>query len=632
MARRQRRRRQERRRKHGDPAWTTKRSVMTGAGFTAGAVLGMSGVAHATDFTVTNLSDGADPGPAGSLRKAITDANTNPGPDNILFSASLSGRILLTEASIPITDALTINGPGADVLAVDAYYGLGRIFTINPTTQGDPVSISGLTLAYGHPVGSGGAIFNQDAKLTVADSLLYANSSGSAATGVGGGAIADAADYASGAQTTIVNSTVVGNSAAYGAGGGVASAAQLGTIRNSTIAGNTAATFGGGLLSANGGLLQDSTVAGNYAYGSGGGIDEFGSGTPHTTIENSLIGDNDADDSGPDLFGGVEFDAQFSLVENPGTATVNSTVMDSNLLGSDPRLPGYLTFSGGTTPTLLPAYDSPVIDQGMTAGGVTTDQRGLTRPFDLSFTNSAATGADGADMGAVELTVNETTPADLGVSMTDTPDPVTVGDPLNYAFHVANTGPEDATNVVLSELIPNHVSLSSLSGNCAVTGTDPDYGTYIDCNLGDLASGASATQDFTVTPQSDAASAGYITAYAAVSGDQVDPNTYNNFDYAGTVVQNPSVPPPPAPTPPTTTPQGTSKAAAIKRCKKKFRHNARKRKKCIKRAKRQAAASVYRRWASAPPVHPFTKRPRPKGIHALPTRSRLSRLTHGPGD
>ena len=626
MAKRQRRRRQERRRRHSRQSGVPLRtSVVTGASLTAGALLGMGGVAHATDFTVTNLSDGPAPGPDGSLRKAIADANANSGPDNIIFDSSLSGTISLNQASIQITEALTINGPGPDVLVIDAYNGLGRIFTIDPVTAGEPVSISGLTMAYGHPVGSGGAVFNQDAKLTVADSLLYANASGSSATGVGGGAIADNAGYASGAETTIVNSTVVGNSAAYGAGGGVASSAQLGTIRNSTIAGNTAATFGGGLLSANGGLLQDSTVAGNYAYGSGGGIDEFGSGTPHVTIENSLIGDNGADDSGPDLFGGVEFDTQFSLVENTGTATVNSTVADSNLLGTDPRLPDFLTFSGGTTPTLLPAYDSPVIDQGKTAAGVTTDQRGLTRPFDLpDFTNATATGADAADMGAVELTVNETTPTDLNVSVTDSPDPVTVGDPLNYAFHVQNNGPEDATDVVLHEAIPNHVSLSTLTGDCIVTATDPLYGTYIDCYLGDLASGASRTRNFTVTPQSAAASAGYITAYAAVSGDQVDPNTYDNFSYADTVVQNPPAPQQP---PTITPPPGKSKvAAAVKRCKKKFRHNKKKRKKCIKRARGRASASVLKRWTSAPPVHPFTERPRPRGIKPLSLNSRLNRL------
>jgi uncharacterized repeat protein (TIGR01451 family) len=231
-------------------------------------------------------------------------------------------------------------------------------------------------------------------------------------------------------------------------------------------------------------------------------------------------------------------------------------------------------------------------------------------------------------MGAVEMTTNETTPADLNVSVTDSPDPVTVGDPLNYAFHVQNNGPEDATGVVLTELIPTHVSLSTLSGDCAVTGTDPLYGTYIDCDLGDLASGGSSTRNFTVTPQSDAASAPYITAYAAVSGDQADPNTYNNFSYTDTVVQKPPSPQqPPTVTPP---PPGKSNvAAAVKRCKKKFRHNAKKRKKCIKRARGRAASSVERRWTTAQPVHPFTERPRPRGIRPLALNSRLNRLNDG---
>ncbi len=627
MAKRQRRRREERRRRHASRSGLTLRtSVLTGAGLTAGAVLGTGGVANAADFTVTNLSDGPSPGPAGSLRKAITDANANPGLDNVVFDSSLSGAVYLAYGALEITQELTVQGPGAGTLRIDGYFNYSRLITVDPDVAGDPVTISGLSLAYGF-AGRGGAISNLGSKLTVADDLIYANAADS--PGIGGGAVYDSGEYASGAETLILNSTIVGNVATNGAGGGIGSSAQLGTIRNSTIAGNTAATNGGGLLSANGGTLQDSTVAGNYAYGSGGGIDESGSGTPHVTLENSLVGDNAAGTGGQDLFGTVQFDAQFSLLENTSGVTVNPTVANSNITGADAALPSYLSFTGGPTPTLLPAYNSPVIDQGLTAGGVSTDQRGLPRPFDLpSFTNSTAAGADGADMGAVEMTTNETTPADLNVSVTDSPDPVTVGDPLNYAFHVQNNGPEDATGVVLTELIPTHVSLSTLSGDCAVTGTDPLYGTYIDCDLGDLASGGSSTRNFTVTPQSDAASAPYITAYAAVSGDQADPNTYNNFSYTDTVVQKPPSPQqPPTVTPP---PPGKSNvAAAVKRCKKKFRHNAKKRKKCIKRARGRAASSVERRWTTAQPVHPFTERPRPRGIRPLALNSRLNRLNDG---
>ena len=52
---------------------------------------------------------------------------------------------------------------------------------------------------------------------------------------------------------------------------------------------------------------------------------------------------------------------------------------------------------------MAPALGSPAIDQGRSFG-LTADQRGIVRPIDLpSIPNSAAAGADGSDVGAVEL-------------------------------------------------------------------------------------------------------------------------------------------------------------------------------------------------------------------------------------
>src|SRR5262245_41737675 len=65
-------------------------------------------------FTVLDL---ADSGP-GSLRQAVLDANGNPGADQIGFAPELSGTIALTNGQLNITDDLTIDGPGADRLAV----------------------------------------------------------------------------------------------------------------------------------------------------------------------------------------------------------------------------------------------------------------------------------------------------------------------------------------------------------------------------------------------------------------------------------------------------------------------------------------------------------------------------------
>src|SRR5262245_11197285 len=63
-------------------------------------------------FTVANLQDSG----AGSLRQAVLDANALAGADTINFE--VTGTITLTTGELLSTDALTINGPGASLLAI----------------------------------------------------------------------------------------------------------------------------------------------------------------------------------------------------------------------------------------------------------------------------------------------------------------------------------------------------------------------------------------------------------------------------------------------------------------------------------------------------------------------------------
>ena len=118
----------------------------------------------AATFTVTNLDDG---GP-GSLRDAIAQANSNAGPDTVNFA--VNGTIVLTSGAIPITEALTITGPGAAQLLIDGNAN-NRIFLIQeasplgcPALTGPSdylVTISGVTLQNAHrnTDNSAGAIF-----------------------------------------------------------------------------------------------------------------------------------------------------------------------------------------------------------------------------------------------------------------------------------------------------------------------------------------------------------------------------------------------------------------------------------------------------------------------------------------
>ena len=48
-------------------------------------------------------------------------------------------------------------------------------------------------------------------------------------------------------------------------------------------------------------------------------------------------------------------------------------------------------------------------------------------------------------------------PVDLVISKSDSPDPVTAGEQLNYTVRVRNDGSEQATNVVVSDELPTGV-------------------------------------------------------------------------------------------------------------------------------------------------------------------------------
>jgi hypothetical protein len=104
--------------------------------------------------------------------------------------------------------------------------------------------------------------------------------------------------------------------------------------------------------------------------------------------------------------GAVVPSASFSSLGSTSGSGITPDATD--LVGKDPLL-GPLQNNGGPTDTMLPADSSPVIDAGK-AFALAKDQRGDTRPTDLSgFPNAA--GGDGTDIGSVEVQPSEVLPA-----------------------------------------------------------------------------------------------------------------------------------------------------------------------------------------------------------------------------
>ena len=380
-----------------------RQQIITGAGVGVGATLLMGGTAQAADFTVTTLDDSTD---LGTLRSAIANAQL-PGNSGskITFQSGLSGTIHLGSALPEITEPTTIQGPGAEKIAIsgdDAY----AIFELDSTEDGFPVSISGLTLTDANTPGSGAAINTYNADLTLTGMVISDN----VANDIGGAIEA----YSGFGLLTIRDSTVTGNSTIAGVGGAIYAVGQPIAIENSTFAGNSSPYRGGAIgidepsgpstienstffknrmtaysgTSSGGALyvygadhgvtISGSTIVENTATYGGGIFNHDAFDAPPIVLHDTIVSGNSAMLTGPNL--GGPFESAFSLLENTTGASVTDAVPGSDILGQDPQL-GDLASNGGPTQTIMPAATSPVVDRG-SAFGLGTDQRGLARPFD----------------------------------------------------------------------------------------------------------------------------------------------------------------------------------------------------------------------------------------------------------
>jgi predicted outer membrane repeat protein len=315
---------------------------------------------RADTITVTNTNDS---GP-GSLRQAIVDANDG---DTIDFA--VSGTIGLTSGELVVDKNVTIAGPGAKQLSIDANQA-SDVFSI---ARDKTVLIAGLTIGDGqigiwndhatlsvdHCIvtgnlyvglynnasydgitfgsasltvtnsvidqNSGGGVYNraweETATLTIADSTLSGNSTVSTGGGIG------TEGFEGLAIVTVSTSTITANSATQ-YGGGVYNDFSLVTIVNSAINGNSAGTAGGGIYNLEGLDITDSTVSGNSSSDAGGAIYSFGD-AAILTVNNCTISGNSSATYG----GGIYSDS----VE----VTLQNSTLSGNSAGDS------LGFSGG---------------------------------------------------------------------------------------------------------------------------------------------------------------------------------------------------------------------------------------------------------------------------------------------
>jgi uncharacterized repeat protein (TIGR01451 family) len=150
-------------------------------------------------------------------------------------------------------------------------------------------------------------------------------------------------------------------------------------------------------------------------------------------------------------------------------------------------------------------------------GSVTADQ-----PDPVTSNNSDAT----------VVTANPA--ADLSVQIAESADPASPGAVLTYTVTITNHGPSPASAVALTDTWTTTVrsgaqllSFAASQGQCVLA---PDQ--RIDCQLGELASGANATLTISLRPRGT----GSLTDQAQVPTTEVDPDTANNTDSETTTV------------------------------------------------------------------------------------------------
>ncbi len=280
-----------------------------------------------------------------SLREAVRLANESVDLDEaISFAAALNGStIMLTGGELSILNPVVINGPGAELLTIDAD-DLSRVLNVDDGNSGTQigVSITGLTLTQGMTTDNGGAIVNSE-NLSL-NHVTISNSSTVKGSGVFNTGILNVTDSTVSknmasvggaivnAQATLyVTSSTIADNVGTAQGAGIVVAGATAVISDTAILNNTGAGEGGGITSYQSNLtVENSTLFGNETRGDGGGIFIGSGGTAHV-VQSTISGNRSglSNSGGSFIFGG-------GIRKRSGSLTIQNSIVAGNFRGSGP--------------------------------------------------------------------------------------------------------------------------------------------------------------------------------------------------------------------------------------------------------------------------------------------------------
>lgn len=234
----------------------------------------------------------------------------------------------------------------------------------------------------------------------------------------------------------------------------------------------------------------------------------------------------------PAIVGGSLVYTATVLNNGPSTATgvvITNTLPGSVLVTSASSTQGSVNINGNTV----------ICSVGNLANGATATATINTVPLSAGtiFANSRVVGNQ-VDPALANNSITISTAvgqaADLGITITDSPDPVVVNSNFTYLVTVTNRGPNPATAVVVNQ---------SLSANLTVVSSNVSQGALIIgggtavWTAGSVPVGGTATM--TIVGRS--AITGTLNSTVSVNGSQADPNLADNSAGTSTLVATPFV-------------------------------------------------------------------------------------------
>ncbi|WP_272023120.1 VCBS domain-containing protein, partial [Olleya namhaensis] len=222
------------------------------------------------------------------------------------------------------------------------------------------------------------------------------------------------------------------------------------------------------------------------------------------------------------------------------SATFTITATADNSTGFTAGVPDYGTPGNANTGINYMWY---IGDPDTSGTLITAAETNYSGENTNTLTVNDVTGLDGTEYFVVvthddNVCFTETRSATLTIAQSDVSidkalvdsSPYLVGDAVTYILTVSNAGPDEATNVIVSD-IPENLTITNVSGGGC---------TAFPCTIASIVAGA--VNDVTITVTATIDSEGAFSNGASVVADQDDPDTANNQDLSTDANNQGSVP------------------------------------------------------------------------------------------